>query len=488
MKSFSIERRIAVPFLAVNILFVLSRIAYDRAGIQFQEGLYQGWWHYIDPQLLSTDLWRSIFHLHSQPPLMNLFSGIVLQGFPDTYLDMFHLIYFLMGLAFTSGLYVLGLQMDLKPWAAAGLAAWFMISPGTVMYEHLLAYGYPIALLLVWAAICLAQFVETEHTVWGIAFFCSLSIIALLWSLFHILWLLAIASALFLSRLPRKKLVLAAILSILVVTGWYAKNLFQVGHFTASTWMGLNLSKISTFRTSEEQREKLVKAGRLSEFALLPPFRHPDVYLELLPDTRHSGILLLDETETSLGTRNFHHLVYAQASDYYLNDAIYIITHYPFLYLRSIEQAIYIYFHSASDFEPLFENREHVRSLDVAWNRLFYGQWQSDESSIDRNVGMSVEYVGWWIVAAFVAVTVAGLRYVWNRRPDFDDPHVLVVSFMLFNVLFVSLIGNLMDIGENNRFRFVIDPFVVILLVFLLQNGIQEFGGIFAEKRREKKS
>jgi hypothetical protein len=475
MRAFSIERNIAIPFLAVNLLFVVSRIAYDRAGVQFQEGLYQGWWHYIDPQLLSTDLWRSIFHLHSQPPLMNLFSGIVLQGFPDTYRDVFHLIYFLMGLVFTSGLYVLGLQMEIRPWVAAGLAAWFMISPATVMYEHLLAYGYPIALLLVWAAICLVQFIKTKHIAWGFAFFLLPGMIALLWGLFHIVWLLMIAAALFLSGLPRKKLVLAAILPILVVSGWYSKNLVQVGDFTASTWMGMNLSKISTFRTSKEQREDLVKDGALSEFALLPPFRHPEVYLELLPETRSTGIPLLDLAETSLGTRNFHHLVYAEASSYYLHDAIYIITHDPASYLRSIWQAFYIYFHSASDFEPVVENREHIRALDTAWNRLFYAQWQSDESSIDRNVSRSPAHVGWWIATALVAVVIMAIRFI--RKRHLEDRHVLVVSFMLFNILFVTVAGNLLDIGENNRFRFVIDPLIVMLLAFLLQNSFQQIRG-----------
>jgi hypothetical protein len=37
---------------------------------------------------------------------------------------------------------------------------------------------------------------------------------------------------------------------------------------------------------------------------------------------------------------------------------------------------------------------------------------------------------------------------------------------MAYNILFVTLIGVTMEIGENNRFRFTIDPFLLLLFVF----------------------
>ncbi len=77
MKSISIERRMLLPFLGVMAAFIISRVLYDRAGMRFEEDLRLGYdWHFIDPALLATDLCRSIFYLHSQPPLMNLLAGI----------------------------------------------------------------------------------------------------------------------------------------------------------------------------------------------------------------------------------------------------------------------------------------------------------------------------------------------------------------------------------------------------------------------------
>jgi hypothetical protein len=42
----------------------------------------------------------------------------------------------------------------------------------------------------------------------------------------------------------------------------------------------------------------------------------------------------------------------------------------------------------------------------------------------------------------------------------------------VYNIFFVTLIGNTMDIGENNRFRYTIDPFVLVLGIFILRNAV----------------
>jgi hypothetical protein len=475
MKSISIERRSLFPLLGIMTAFIISRVVYDRAGIRFQGDLYLGYWHFIDPRLLLTDLWRSIYYMHSQPPLMNLFTGIIFRAFPTDYQEVFHILYFIVGLFLACGIYLLGIHIRLEPWLSAIITGWFMVSPGTVLYEHQLAYGYPLAALLTLAGVFLYRFAITGRSSWGALFFCSLAMIALTWGFFHITWFFFLTLIVFKLIPERRKVILTALLPFMFVTGWYSKNLFQVGQFTANSWAGMNLSKIATFRTPEKERKQLVKSGELSKFALIPPFRNPLVYLKLLPDTQATGIPVLDEIYTSLGTRNFHHLVYAEASHYYLMDALRVIYLMPEYYLRSIGQAFYIYFHSPSDFDPILENRSRIQNLDLWWNRIFYGQWLSNETSIDRNTGMSAEHVGWWIVAVFVSAVVGCTIFLWRTHDQISKAENMLVLYMLYNILFVTLIGNTMDIGENNRFRYVIDPFLLILFVFFLRNVIIKF-------------
>ncbi len=454
------------------IVFVVSRVLYDQAGISFQGDTYLSYWQFIDPVLLRTDLWRSVFYLHSQPPLTNLLTGIVLQVFPIGHEQVFHILYFLTGIVLAISIYLLGNSLGFPRWLSAIISAWFMVSPGTVLYEHWLTYAYPLTAALTFSGYCLYQFILTKKYYWGLIFFTLLSGIALTWSLFHIVWLFGIIAILFIALSERKQMVLAAFLPVLLVTVWYTKNLLTVGEFTASSWAGMNISKIATFRMPEEDRMRRVKSGELSKFALLPPFRNPLVYLKLLPNTPLTGIPVLDQPETSSHGRNHHHLVYVEASKYYMQDAIHMIRARPIDYLRSVNQAVYIYFHSPSDFDLITGNRDTLGAFDQWWNRFFYGQWKSDETSIDRNSSMSVEHVGWWIVASFLIVAAGSIIFIWKNRRQIDKPENMLVLFMAYNIFFVTAVGNLMDIGENNRFRFTVDPFILILLIFFLRNMI----------------
>jgi hypothetical protein len=347
-----------------------------------------------------------------------------------------------------------------------------MVSPGTVLYEHWLAYAYPLTAALTLSGYCLYQFMLTKKQYWGLIFFTLLSGIALTWSLFHIVWLFGIIAILFIALSERKQMILAAFLPVLLVTVWYTKNLLTVGEFTASSWAGMNISKIATFRMPEEDRVQMVKSGELSDFALIPPFRNPLVYLKILPDIPLTGIPVLDQPETSSDGRNHHHLVYVEASKYYMQDAIQMILTRPTDYLRSVNQAVYIYFHSPSDFDLITGNRDTLGAFDLWWNRLFYGQWKSDETSIDHNSNMFAEHVGWWIAASFLIVTTGNVTFIWKNRRQIDKPENMLVLFMAYNIFFVTAVGNLMDIGENNRFRFTVDPFLLILLIFFLRNMI----------------
>jgi hypothetical protein len=418
-------------------------------------------------------LWRSIFYLHSQPPLQNLFTGIVLQLFPLNHEKVFHILYLALGIVLGIYIYLLGISLRFSPWLSAILSAWFMVSPATVLYEHWLTYAYPLVAVLTLSGFCLYQFIQTQKNYWGLIFFILLGVLPLTWSLFHIAWLFGIVAMLVIMRaIEPKKIILTALLPMLLVTAWYAKNFFIVGEFTASSWLGMNISRIVTFRVSEEEREDMVKSGRLSKFALLPPFRNPSVYLKLLPDTPLTGIPVLDESDTSLGGRNHHHLVYVEASKYYLRDAIHIIWAKPNYYFNSIRQAVYIYFHSSSDFDLTTGNRNFISTFDLWWNRIFYGQWNNDETSADRMAKISVDHVGWGIVVSFFVAIAGSVNLLWQSRGNLASPETLLVAFMAYNILFVTVIGNLVDIGENNRFRFTVDPFVLILFIFFVRNAI----------------
>lgn len=459
--------------MGLIIVFFLSRAVYDRLGFTFQSEGIHDYWQMIDPFLLHTDLWRSLLHLHSQPPMLNLSTGLILQFFPSAHDGVFHALYLLAGLVLAWSVYRLGLGLGLPAGPALAVSMLFTISPPVVLYEHWLFYTYPVTSALTLAGVALHQFQITLKFGWGFLFFSLLAFVALSWSLFHLTWLIAIISMLLCLHPNRRMVFLAALLPLILVISWYAKNYILFREFTASTWAGMNLSHPTTLRLPDRERLLMVETGELSPFARYSTFSAPGDYLNLLPDTPITGIPLLDNSTKSNGRINFHHLVFVETSKYYRHDALRVIRSHPTLYLRSISQSLYIFFHSTSDYDFLDHNRGRIPAFELMWNRLFFGQWQMNETLHERTGIISVRHVGWWILTAFLIALFGAARHLWHQRRALKDPGNLVILFMGLNLMYLMLVGTLLDLGENNRFRFVVDPFILMLFLFVVVNGVR---------------
>ena len=306
-------------------IFIISRLLYSGAGVQFDAGTINRTWHFIDIYLLKNDLWRSVFYLHTQPPLMNLLTGIGLQLFPASFASIFQSFFLLGGLLLTLAIYSLGNRLGFPKCLSIILAAWFTLSPATVVFENYYFYTYPTTILLTLSGVFLARFLENRRAVDGLLFSMALAVNALTWSLFHLIWLLGCFGIVaFLLRDNRRK-AWWLVPAFLLVFAWYAKNAILYDSFTASSWAGLNLFKTVSIRIPGEVREQWVKEGIVSELALVPPYRSPDVYLEYFPDTPSTGIPLLDDINMSDGYRNQHHLSYVYAGERYFKDSVRII-------------------------------------------------------------------------------------------------------------------------------------------------------------------
>jgi hypothetical protein len=321
----SLRRELPVP-VTLGAIFGISRILYNSMGVQFDAGTITRTWHFIDIYLLKNDLWRSIYYLHTQPPLMNLLTGIGLQLFPTTYASIFQAFFLLGGLLLILAIYYLGNRLGLPKLLSAILAAWFALSPATVVFENYYFYTYPTTVLLTLSAVFFARFLERKRGLDGLLFSLLLAANALTWSLFHIAWLLGcFGIVVFLLKGQRRK-ALWLLPAFLLVFFWYAKNKVFYDSFTVSTWAGLNLFKTVTVNIPEEVREQWVKDGVVSDLALVPPYRSPEVYLKYFPLTPLTGIPLLDDIDMSNDYRNQHHLSYVYADERYARDAVRMIS------------------------------------------------------------------------------------------------------------------------------------------------------------------
>ena len=126
--------------------------------------------------------------------------------------------------------------------------------------------------------------------------------------MFHLVWVIVITGGLLLMmKHQAKRLLIIAVVPLLFVVGWYGKNLYLFGTFSASTWMGLGLSNISTLTVAREDLAPLVRNGTLTNYALVS--RYEDKRL-LFPDieTPTEKIPALHNKTKSTGEFNFNYM------------------------------------------------------------------------------------------------------------------------------------------------------------------------------------
>ena len=74
---------------------------------------------------------------------------------------------------------------------------------------------------------------------------------------------------------------------------------------------------------------------------------------------------------------------------------------------------------------------------------------------------------GWFLILAYGLVLVFGLLLLVRRSRSTLITPPSSLFFLWFNVAWMTLVANALEVGENNRFRFVTDPLVFVSLAVL---------------------
>lgn len=468
------QPRDRVWLIALIAAFIASRLLFHRAGVRFDMTPLGWYWQYIDPALLRSRLLESIYYLHSQPPLFNLFLGIVLKTFPGREALVFSLAYKGMGLCIVLSIFLLMRRLGIRAFLACGLGIAFLASPASILYENWLFYTYPLAAMMCLSAVVLNRFLNSGRSRYAALFFALVAVMVLTRSLFHLLWFLAIMCGLLLARRNWwRQIILAGLVPLAAICCLYAKNLTVFGSFSSSTWLGFSISKMTTFRLSEDVRRDLVAEGVISEFSLIEPFSTVDAYAGVVSPPEETGIPVLDQKIKSVPHRkpnvNFNNLIFVEISDRYRKDAFAVMRNRPRVYLRSVAIAWGLYFLPASDYRAFTANAERIRPLDTFYNRFLYGQtmaWSPRGEISDYRGGhflRRLSDIGFLLIAGFVVFIAVGWRFIRRSATDHRASAIrLTFLFIYLSVIYVTLVGNCVEIGENNRFRLIIDPFILV--------------------------
>ena len=467
-------------------MFAASRLALANiARLQFDNRPLNDAAQLLDRGQLRDNLFESLLNLHTQPPLFNLFVGLGLRAPSHLETPLFHGLYLAAGLGIALCLYtVLRRSAVPTPWAVA-LTVLFSCSPGVFLYETWLHYDHLVLLLLVFGVLALQRY-ACERRAWQAAIFVgTLGAVVLTRSLFHLAWfLVSVVLVLILASGNRRRVLAAVSVPVLIVVGLHVQRLEEFNTFALSSSLGVSLARISVFQLPLTVRESLVAAGELSPVSLVEPLSPAPSYSGLVDVPEPTGVAVLDADEKGIYENpptnpvfraNMNSLGYLAISESYLRDSIHVIRTRPGAYLQGVKTAIEVFFRPTSDFFTLAENRARVAPVEAFYNKAILGVVAGGAGEI-AIPGSGTHYrpgparTAWTVVAGYALAFVAGaaflLKAVLRRRAA--APVVVVTGFVWFTVVYVFVVSNLIEVGENNRFRLYSDPLVLVLAATLI--------------------
>ena len=457
--------------IAVAAGFAASRIAFHLAGVRFDASGLPWLWQFLDPAWLRDDLSRSLFYLHAQPPLMNaiLGAGLKLGGVHAP--ALFHALYLATGLGLALALYGILRRLGCSERAAVAIALVYAASPTAVLYEHWLMYTHLESAALVGAAWALARLVETRSARHACLYFALVAALASLRSLYHLVWIVPCVALAFAAARPvRPAFAVACALLLAPVAGVYAKNAWLFGGAFTSSWLGMNLANALFEVWPEAERRALVDAGDVSELAIVPPFSRLDAVPPSFVAPSPYDVPAVATADRASGVQNYNHFAYVAMSRQYARDARALLARAPARYAELEKRAWARFLASPTNYPFVERNRRRIRGWDRLYAALqgvpsaFAGPLvTADDPAAPTHPGR----MSWlWLALGCTGVGAGAAQVVRDVRAGGSPMRTALLAFLLFDVTFVAVVSNAVELGENQRFRVAIEPLVLALVAF----------------------
>jgi len=453
--------------IGLTACFAVVHALYFFAGVRFNDKTLIEVMHFIDPVLLKSRLLESLWYLHIQPPLFNLFTGLVLKVTPDS-AWLFQGIYMALGLVLYLNVFVLQVKLGVGRRLAAALGTVFMASPSFILWEYYLLYTMPIAALLSTSALCLLSYLRTHKNGPLAGFFVCTFVLCGLASMFHIgYYVLMSAGVLLFGKGHRRRILTVAAVPFVVLLGFYFKNFLLFGEFNVCSFAEKNLWIMTAGNMPWDEKVTLVAEGKISELSLVNRWASLDAYpiaFKEVPE-RFQKIPALATTHKTNGTVNYNHYGYIANCEVYGADAKYVLLHQPRHFIVSTVQSWYRYFKSSSDLPVSPENQQHIRPVLAIYDYAVYGKSPIDLSPYSRVVEKTETQPYIFLLIGLPLVLFYGLYRAWRPGPHiFGAPERTLLLFLGFNIFMVAALGCTFDYLETARYRFTTDGLSVVLL------------------------
>ncbi len=469
-----VQSRSSNVFLALAI-FALSCATWvftEVAGFRSNRGVLDGAWQVIDPMLLKSRLLESLWYLHSQPPLFNLMLGIIEKGFPVHDTVVLSVLY--LSLVVVTGISLLATarRLSVPVRIALPFVTLFFISPAFLMYSRQFDYTLPLIALQSISSYFLVLFAQKDRPRDAALFFFFVALIALFRSLYHLVWVVTIVFALLGLRWRKRWTLVASGAGTLgLVSLWYAKNFMLFGIFTASSWMGMNLERVIVhWINNDPQFIHLLESKQVSPLLTIASFQPLEWYRDYYRKGPPTGVPILDQEIKSTGAYNFHSVDILRVSQMYTREVGRLIRAAPGLYLQGCLYAVCHYFQPGSDLPHMRGSRDKLGRYALFWERYLYGRistWIRFGST--RTSAALFNEDGLIIILCYLACFLYGAMsfFIELRRHNVSSHTTFSIAIIWITLTYVLFAGTLFERKENMRFRFEVEPLLLLILSVL---------------------
>ncbi|MCI0416524.1 glycosyltransferase family 39 protein [bacterium] len=461
-------------YVTVPLIYLASYLIGSLLGVRFVFEVIPALWQYVDVEILHNDLAKGIYYLHSQPPLFNLFIGIVLKVSSEFYPLLFWIIFQAIALGTLFLMANLMESFRISRWIILLVVALYALSPTFVVYSNYVFYTLPVAFLLLLSARLLLEYLSRGQTIWLHLCCWSLVVIMLTRATYHYFWYaLVIATIALIRKRDRRRILQSSILPLLVVLLWSAKNYSLVNNFGLSSWLGMNFARgwiVTNEKLYErgaffnpQEAENLLRSGVVKAPWLIGPFQQPDAYRKIgyFHDTKEMHPAITSELKRN-GLPNFNHSEYARISKDMLLSTIRVIREFPAHYLKRISTAYMAFMQPGPGvswtFTRFYDFRKVLKYRD-SLSHLFLARPEYYPSGV---IPFNLLMIGFPILIFY------GLcQSVKQTRSELEKAFFAYVSITLISVTITCIA---IELGENDRIRAETDPLTVILLGFLISS------------------
>lgn len=484
---------------AVGVV-VASMVA---SGVRLRRDILGASWQVLELEHLGADPIGSVWHLHIQPPLHNALIGSVLRWSPFPDMGTLFVLYVAALLVAAVVLADLLSCWRVPPPVAGAIAAVAIANPNLLSTIGIASYEVPLAAMAIVALRVLQQLLHRPRLATLLALSGVLTALALTRSLFHpayVVALLVLAGVA--ARCTARQVAVACAIPVVLVGGWMAKNQVLFGTPTLSSWFGFNLQRGVVAPMERDAVEEAVAAGDASTLALEYPWGRLDAYEEWLdgcePTRSHPVVTEADRPDLGgFEIANFNHECYLPLYEQSQADAVALVRREPGRYLatrwvvlQSSFSMAYVGIDDTAFGSPEFEPPRPTwmdRASDVVLVPVTVTVDLSDWNlpllpggSLDLRISLVLAALTAGVLGRGGLAGARVARALWVRRaeegpadgeadagaappvPDALADEVLWLAAASM-VAMVVVVGDLLEFGENGRFRSMLDPILVAL-------------------------